>query len=113
VNGAEREDIAERIVALCEHDPADNVDPHPKLFSDLDDDRTSSALFKLWQKGIVDAHWDGDAKATRWRLTHFGVELVERGLVRPYVEALEADIQIDAAPSYLTWADEHLPEGSR
>lgn len=92
---------ADRIVELCEHDPADNVDPHPKLFSDLDDDSTSEVLFELWQKGLLDAEYDEDEESTLWRLTHFGVELCERGLVEAYCRALEGEFHFEASPATL------------
>lgn len=104
---------AEWIVQQCEHDPADNVDPHPDLFSDLDDDRLSDALFKLWRKGVVNAEWDEDEQATLWNLSHFGVEICERGLLRQYVEALENDIQIDAPPGAFVKDAEPRTEGGR
>lgn len=101
--------VADRIVDRCDHDPPENVDPHPRLFSDLDDGRTSDALFKLWQKGIVDAEYDEVDEATRWRLSYFGVELIDRGLLGAYVHALEDKIQIDAPASLRV----DLREGSR
>lgn len=90
-------DLAEWVVDQCDTDPETNVDPHPKLFSDLEDDRPSEALFELWRKGVVDAEWDPEDEATRWWLTEFGVELNERGLVIHYVWALENDEQIQAS----------------
>lgn len=94
------ERVAQKIVDQCEHEPPDRIeDPHPDLFTDVEGERIDSALFKLWQKGIVDAEWDEEDQATRWWLTHFGVELCERGLLRRYVVALENDIQIDATPA--------------
>lgn len=77
------EQLAEQIVEQLDTDPPTNVDPHPELFDDLEDDRLSSALFKLWQKGLLDAKYeDGE---TKWWLTEFGVELVESGLYRVYI----------------------------
>jgi len=98
--GQDVERVAQQIVELCDHDPPDRVeDPHPKLFTDMEGERVDSALFKLWQKGVLDAEWDEDAEETRWWLTHFGVGLNERGLVRPYIHALENEFQIDATPA--------------
>jgi len=89
---------AERIVEKCDTDPPDNVDPHPKLFSDLDGGRLDEPLFDLWKMGVINAEWDEEDQATRWRLSEFGVELNERGLVRPYVASLEGEVKIDAGP---------------
>lgn len=99
-------DRAQQILDACEHSPPENVDPHPKLFDDLEDDRTSNALFTLWQKGIVDAEWDEDGEGTDWWLTHFGAELCERGLVSAYVEATENSIEMDVSPSILVDPEE-------
>lgn len=94
-------DLAKHIVEGMDHEPMENVDPHPKLFSDLEDDDTSENLFTLWQLGIVDAEWDDEESCTRWRLSHFGVELVERGLTRSYIYAMnrEAETAVDAPGS--------------
>lgn len=93
-------EAARRIVELCAHDPPDRAEePNPKLFTDLEDDRVSSALFKCWQKGLLYAQWDEDHEETAWRLSHFGEEVCERGLLRPYVQAIEGDLEIDATPA--------------
>lgn len=93
-------DAVRQIVELCEHDPPDRAeDPHPKLFTDLEDDRIHSSLFKCWQKGLLHASWDEEHEETNWWLSSFGEELCERGLVRPYVEGLEGELEIDATPA--------------
>lgn len=94
-------EMAKHIVEAIDNDPPDNVDPHPELFSDLNDDGTSEALFKIWRKGVIDAEWDGEEGATRWRLSGFGVELHEKGLTRAYITALEDDVRLDADPGTL------------
>lgn len=93
--------VARQIVEQCEHDPPERGEPHPKLFSDLDDDGLSETLFILWQKGCLEAVWDESEQETKWGLTEFGAELCDRGLVRPYVHATEEDSQIQAEPSVL------------
>jgi hypothetical protein len=91
--------LASAIVKQLDHDPPDNIDPHPKLFSDLSDgERVHTQLFKLWEIGVVNAEWDEDAQGTNWNLSHFGVELHEKGLARPYIEIMEAERQVKGGP---------------
>ena len=97
---------AQVIIDQLETEPPNNVDPHPRLFDDLEDDKTSDALFKLWRKGIVDAEWDEDGEGTDWRLSHFGVELHEKGLAWAYIHATENEIELDVQPSLLVYREE-------
>lgn len=97
---------AEVIVDQLETEPPDNVDPHPRLFDDLEDDSMSQSLFKLWRKGIVDAEWDEEGEGTDWRLSHFGVELHEKGLTRAYIEATEQEVEFDVSPNVLVDPEE-------
>lgn len=97
--------LSEKIVAECDIDPETNVEPHPKLFSDYEDDRLSNALFKLWRKGVLNASWDEEAQETRTRLSEFGMELGERGLYRPYIEAVEYEIDLDVSPTAMEVMD--------
>jgi len=89
---------AERIVETCDADPPEDIDAHPKLFSDFDGRAIDEPLFKLFKKGVVDAEWDEDEQTTRYWLTEFGVELNERGLMLPYIASLEGAIKADAGP---------------
>lgn len=93
--------VAEQLVESCEHDPPQDVDGHPKLFSDLDDDELPRILFELWRKGLLDAEYDEDAEETLWQLTAFGMELCERGLVEIYCRAVDQDVEIEVGPSDL------------
>ena len=101
MNGLDPQEVAEWIVDQCDADPPQNVPDNERMFSDLEDDRMSDALFKLWQKGVLEAHWDEEAGETAWNLTHFGVELNEKGLTRAYVMALEDEIHVEASPDVL------------
>jgi len=91
--------FAEIIVEKCDHDPPNHVDAHPRLFDDLADEDLHEYLFKLWRKGILDAKWDEDDEETEWWMTEFGVELHEQGLVRPYIEATENEIELETGPA--------------
>lgn len=91
-------ELAQMIVDQLENDPPDHYDPHPKLFSDLEDKSLHDSLFKLWRKGILDAEWDPEEEGTDWWMTEFGVELHDAGLTRAYVTALEKEIQLDVGP---------------
>lgn len=92
-------DVAERIEQVCDADPPEDVDGHLDLFTDYDDDRVGDALFKLWQKGILEAEWDDDDQATVTWLTEFGDELHQRGLAESYINAVETDFELDDTPA--------------
>lgn len=53
--------------------------PEGRLFSDLEDDRMSNNLGRLWQIGIVNAQWDEEEECTRWCLSEMAEEMYETG----------------------------------
>ncbi len=94
--------VAEWIIEQCDTEPPTEVEGHPDIFSDLEDERVHNALLELWQIGVVDAEWDEEDEGTDWWLTEFGVELEERGLTRPYITATEEEIQVNASINSMT-----------
>jgi hypothetical protein len=90
--------MAAKIVEQCDASPPMEMPDDDRIFTDIEDDRTSKALLNLYRKGVVEAKYDEEAGETRWALTEFGVELCERGLYRAYIASLEDEIQLDATP---------------
>jgi len=101
----------ESFINEMEHEPIENADPHPKLFSDLKRD-VEQTLFDLWQWGCLKAEWDAENNRTVWSMSDFGEEIIRKGVDEIYFEMMknEEKYNQDIAPGPLdnvahTWED--------
>lgn len=104
----------DQILDLCDSEPPSRLeDPNPRMFSDLDDDKLSRTLFRMWRAGILEAEFEEGA--THWWLSEFGVEIGQRGMIQEYADAIEneddRDLQ-DQLPPTVRILPTALPGGN-
>jgi len=92
------EKLRKVLEAACESNPSNNVDGHPRLFTDVSDAAGKKELKDLWQWGLVEAQWNETEERTEWKTSPFADELEAKGLQDLYVSACRGDIPETSQP---------------